>query len=239
MRKDFHRVLILVSILVMFLLIISQNSYAKKKSYTVKVVPVDGEPFIINDFTQNNRQCWFAAWHGSCITIDFEKVKSVNFLNPGDSEYPVEIVFKDGKRSKFNLAGKDINLYGKSDFGYWVMSAKEVKAIVFDVSSDSESSPYIAGDTDLIILKNGDKLSGDILDESFSLKTSYASLVLRTQDIKSIEFEGGGLNIDVVKLKVGDKLSGIVHNTSVRIKLLSGRVLNIDLEKVKSIYLKD
>jgi hypothetical protein len=88
---------------------------------------------------------------------------------------------------------------------------------------------------DMLKLKNGDTLSGRVLTSSFTLKTSYATLSFKVEEISQITIEGGGSNVDVVVLRIGDRLSGMLQEKIVRIKLPSGAQLNVERDKIKEI----
>lgn len=92
---------------------------------------------------------------------------------------------------------------------------------------------------DSMYMKNGDVISGDVLTETFKLKTSYGELEFKATDIRSIKFEGGGgNNVDVIILKVGDKLSGVMQNDKVLVKLSSGVEITLEKDKMKEIIFK-
>ncbi len=46
-------------------------------------------------------------------------------------------------------------------------------------------------DVDILLLRNGDKLTGTVVNENFSIRTSYAHIVIETKYIAGINLEGG------------------------------------------------
>jgi len=90
---------------------------------------------------------------------------------------------------------------------------------------------------DAILLKNGDIISGTILTETITIRTSYAPLEFGLEEIENIQMEGAGQNIDIVILRNGDRLSGIVGPEQIKIKLDSGQEPFIDKDKIKEVSL--
>ena len=78
-------------------------------------------------------------------------------------------------------------------------------------------------------------LTGDIQNETFTVKTSYAEISFKRDEISRITLEGGGTNIDVLTLVVGDLLSGVLQNTKVSITLQNGATVEIERDKIKEV----
>jgi hypothetical protein len=91
---------------------------------------------------------------------------------------------------------------------------------------------------DVIVLKNGDILSGDVLTAEFPIDASYATLKFEFEEIDSVIYEGDQQNIESIVLKNGDKISGKVGPDSIRVKLQSGQEIEVDKDKVKQIKAK-
>jgi hypothetical protein len=85
---------------------------------------------------------------------------------------------------------------------------------------------------DEIVMKNGDVLSGKLLTQEFTIQTSYGTLSLGVKEIRSIMFEGGGQNIDVIILNNGDKLSGIVGPDSIKLQLEGSQQMELEKDKI-------
>ncbi len=88
---------------------------------------------------------------------------------------------------------------------------------------------------DRVLLKNGDTVSGKLVTDKFSVKTSYALLSFELKQIESVVLEGSGQNIEMIVLRNGDKLSGIVGPDAITIKLVSGQQTEIEKDKIKEI----
>jgi hypothetical protein len=88
---------------------------------------------------------------------------------------------------------------------------------------------------DTIVLKNGDVMTGDLKDDAFTIKTSYAEITFKRPEINRITLEGGGANVDVLVLVRGDRLSGMLQNAQVTITLEGGKAVDIARDKIKEI----
>jgi hypothetical protein len=229
------------TVIFLMLIILSSAQYsteAQDRPFTVRVLPISGQPFIIEDFKQGGIRGYHAKWRGSSVTLLFSDIVSISFLKPGDGSYPVEVAFKDGRKDTFNL-NPNGPMEGKSTFGNWTMSHTQVKQISFQVvdstalQSAGETSEY-----DQVLMKNGDVLSGRVLTTNFILRTSYGTHSFQTKQIQTINLEGGGQNIDLVLLRIGDKLSGVIENAVVKMEMRSGTQVELSKDKVKDIIFK-
>jgi hypothetical protein len=88
---------------------------------------------------------------------------------------------------------------------------------------------------DTIVLKNGDVVTGDIQDDTFTIKTSYAEVTFKRQEVTRITLEGGGANMDALVLAVGDRLSGVLQNPQLTIMLQGGGKVDIARDKIKEV----
>lgn len=92
---------------------------------------------------------------------------------------------------------------------------------------------------DTIFLKNGDILSGDILNERFTVVSPCGTLIFCISDLAQIIFEEvkeqRPTNIARVILRIGDRISGVVQEEKIDIILLSGTETSIDKDKIAHI----
>lgn len=113
-----------------------------------------------------------------------------------------------------------------------------VLSIITAQTSNFESSIPIVLDlerqssTDILLLRNGDKLTGTILNENFSIRTSYAQIKLNNKIIAGIDLEGGANNIESVITVNNNKFSGFIDDPIFVFKLQSGPQIQIRREKV-------
>lgn len=87
-------------------------------------------------------------------------------------------------------------------------------------------------DADILILRDGDKLSGTILNESFSATTFYAGLEFNRQIVAGIDLNGGPDHIESVITVNNNRFSGFIHNPAFIFKLQQGPEVEIRCEKV-------
>jgi len=92
--------------------------------------------------------------------------------------------------------------------------------------NESDSSAYVPGvdesiplKADIIQLRNGDTISGEVQTKVFEIETSYAKIPFDLSRLNSMSFEGEGQNVDVLNLLNGDKLSGIIYPATITFDL--------------------
>ncbi len=213
---------------------ISSNASALGGKFNAKVYPIDAAPVFIENFTMNGKYKCFAEWRGGFITLLFQDLKAIKYLNPGNHTYHVEVTFNSGKKERLVLM-PDV-FHGKSEFGEWSMHSEKAVKIEFkpppvnDVRSDSEYINY-----DQILLNNGDTISGQIMTKAFKLRTSYSTLKFKTSQIGYLNFEGAGKSKDVIGLRTGDKLSGVLDVGAINLLMRSGVEVYLNKEMIRKI----
>ena len=91
--------------------------------------------------------------------------------------------------------------------------------------------------TDILLLRNGDKLTGTVLNKTFAIRTSYASLSFNNRMIAGIDLEGGANNIEAIITVNNNRFSGFIDDPMFVFKLQSGAQIEIRREKVlKAIF---
>ena len=93
-------------------------------------------------------------------------------------------------------------------------------------------------DVDILLLRNGDKLTGTVMNESFSIRTSYAHIVIESKYIAGINLEGGANNIESIITVNNNRFSGFIDDAFVSFKLTGGPQLEIRREKVLKIVFR-
>jgi len=215
-------------------LAISSSVLALEGKFNAKVYPIDTAPVFIEDFTMNGKHKCYAEWRGGVITLLFQEIKAIKYLNPGSHTYHVEVTFNSGKKERLVLM-PDV-FHGKSEFGEWSMHSEKAVKIEFNpppVSDAKAEAEYI--NFDQILLKNGDTISGQIMTKAFKLRTSYSTLKFRTPQIGYLDFEGAGKSKDVMGLRTGDKLSGVLEVGSINLLMRSGAEVYLNKEMIRNI----
>lgn len=93
-------------------------------------------------------------------------------------------------------------------------------------------------DVDILLLRNGDKLTGTVMNEKFSIRTSYAHIEIATNYIAGINLEGGTNNIESVISVNNNRFSGFIDNPFVVFKLDNGPQLEIRREKIQKVVFR-
>jgi hypothetical protein len=91
---------------------------------------------------------------------------------------------------------------------------------------------------DTVELNNGDKLTGTVLDNTFTLSTPYTLVTLKKDQISEIMPHPESQNQDVILLKVGGTLTGTIEEPSLSFELISGETILIDKGQYKRIILR-
>ncbi len=93
----------------------------------------------------------------------------------------------------------------------------------------------------IIILKNGETLSGQVTNREFSIKTSYAELKFKRNEIVHIHFENiPQFTQDEMLLLASDVLMGVVSPATITIKLeSSGQTVKLGKDKIHTIMFLD
>jgi hypothetical protein len=95
---------------------------------------------------------------------------------------------------------------------------------------------------DVVILRDGEALSGNVLTKNFTIKTSYADLIIEKNKIMHIHFENlPQFPRDEVYLTTMDKIKGKLLLNEVSFKIgATAQIVNIETNKMHTImFLKN
>ncbi len=95
-----------------------------------------------------------------------------------------------------------------------------------------------ADNKDTVELKNGDKITGTVLTETFTVTTAYSLVTLERDKISEIAILPEGMNHDMVTLKEGGILEGTIDETSFSIQNEKGEKITLNKEECKKIIFK-
>ncbi|MBM3271574.1 MAG: hypothetical protein FJZ01_28395 [Candidatus Sericytochromatia bacterium] len=163
----------------------------------------------------------------------------VRFLNRGNEKMPpLSLVgaISIGKSRAFflnTLEGPDRDRL-LLNYWHWTLDLK-VPGAVDSTAIRGGGGPKVI--LDAVRLKNGDTVSGRVLNESFTIKTSYATLTFKRGEVDTITIEGGGNNADEVRLVVGDRVSGVLQDAKVRVRLSGGNTTEVEKDKIKDVQI--
>jgi hypothetical protein len=92
--------------------------------------------------------------------------------------------------------------------------------------------------SDTVELTNGDRLTGTLLTETFTVTTPYTFLTLKKDKISEITFNDDYQNNDVIVLSEGGSVEGTIEELEFSFKPVSGKSITIDKKECKKISLK-
>lgn len=119
----------------------------------------------------------------------------------------------------------------KSNYGADYAVLEEIAAFGAQV----RSAPVFRGTAkyDVMELKNGDLLTGTMLNDQIGIQTAYARLAFRKDQIASLLLEGDIANIEQIIVINGDVFSGFVLEKTIRFRLSTGSEIEVRREKIK------
>lgn len=86
--------------------------------------------------------------------------------------------------------------------------------------------------SDLLILRNGDRLIGTILNETFGIRTFYGQLIFKNELVAGLDFEGDENNIEAIVTVNNNRFSGFLEDPMFSIKLDSGPMVQVRRERI-------
>jgi hypothetical protein len=216
-------------------LVSSTNALAQQKEkFMATIFPIQGNPIVIEDFDLNGTHIYDATKGGRDVKLPFQDLKSIRFLNPG-KDLEAEVVFNDGRRDTYRLVPAS-NIVVRSQYGTVNIGHSMVARIEFGPLRKEQSQPATVPETfDKVFLRSGDRLSGHVKTEAFTLRAPYGTFTLETSRISSIDFDAKGENVDVVLLKIGDRLSGALEERFIKFVMSSGEEVNFNSETIDKI----
>jgi hypothetical protein len=99
------------------------------------------------------------------------------------------------------------------------------------------SSAGAADVYDTVVLKNGDKITGTLLTDTFTITTPYSAVPLEKDKISEIKINPENKGHDVIALKAGGLVEGTIEELSFSFKTASGENITIEKKECKIIIL--
>ena len=118
-------------------------------------------------------------------------------------------------------------------FYFFVLSIAMIIAITVSAGAADNADVY-----DTIELKNGEQVSGTVLDDKFTVTTPYTNVTCDKDKISEVIIRGESEKHDVVVLKTGGLLEGTIEEPAISFKLVSGKIISLEKEQCKKIVLK-
>jgi len=135
-----------------------------------------------------------------------------------------------------NPYGRDLQRFGLN-LNQWLIGKEVPGSATTEILgyTSPEVSREQAERHDLLTLRNGDTLGGTILNESFTIKTTYATLSFPKEEIKRIIFESERAEIQIMELVRGDVLRGVIRDEIIHIDIPSAGENPIEQDKIREI----
>ena len=115
----------------------------------------------------------------------------------------------------------------------------EVAADAIRVTVEGEEAETVPGrdeaGADQILMRNGDRISGRILNKTFAIRTPQVRLGLERDRIVRILFDAPDAGQASIYLEAGRCLVGVLDEETIRLKLLYGSAVTLDTAQVKEI----
>ncbi|MFC1838748.1 hypothetical protein ACFL1N_04145 [Thermodesulfobacteriota bacterium] len=92
--------------------------------------------------------------------------------------------------------------------------------------------------SDTIELKNGDKIAGTLLTETYTVTSPYSVVTVEKNQISEIRINDEYRNHDVIELKAGGSVEGTIEETGFSFKPASGKIITLEKNQCKRIILK-
>ena len=189
----------------------------------------------------NNRSSWaqdqrYVVYRGHLVGLDTEKSR-ILVTSKSDSNKAFAGAFSFGRSTVYfhgRVGGPDMRRW-YLNFYHWALDLRVPGAAETGTTVGATGVPVPKTQDDVVVQKNGDKITGEVKNKSFTIKTSYATLTFDRNKVDFIVLEGAGFNTDEIVLKTGDKLSGVLQDPKIAITLSSGAETELDKDKVKEI----
>ena len=91
---------------------------------------------------------------------------------------------------------------------------------------------------DTVELKNGDKITGTVLNDTFTVTTPYSNVTVEKDKISEIRINHEREDHDVIVLIEGGLMEGTLDEPVFSIKLPSGETTSFEKEKCNKLILK-
>ncbi len=91
---------------------------------------------------------------------------------------------------------------------------------------------------DTIELKTGDKVTGTVLTDIFTVSTPYSLITLEKDKISEIRIDTENKNPDVIALTAGGSLEGTIEEADFSFRLISGESVSFEKKLCKKIIIK-
>ena len=91
---------------------------------------------------------------------------------------------------------------------------------------------------DTVKLKNGDKITGKLLTDTFTITTPYSVVPLEKNKISEIKIKPENKDHDVIVLNEGGLVEGTIEELDFLFKTVSGETITLEMDQCTKITIK-
>lgn len=144
------------------------------------------------------------------------------------------VLFMGGSRGKMERRALPKSL--RAVYAEFFDSLEKVVGPIEEGAPAQEEPSRQAAPTGVVLLANGDKLTGTILSpEELSIETAYGTVTVKLREVSKITLATGDPPSDVLLLANGDQLSGKLQLSALSLVLKSGQKVELEREQIKSL----
>ena len=92
--------------------------------------------------------------------------------------------------------------------------------------------------SDTVELKNGDKITGSLLTDTFTVTTPYSVVPLGKEKISEIRITPENKDHDVIVLNAGGLVEGTIEELNFSFKTVSGETISLEKDQIIKIIIK-
>jgi len=168
-------------------------------------------------------------WACGRVGLDGSALREVSIASPGSGKF--NAVFLNGTSISGTLSaaqpeglGFNVKMGGEIR-----VKPQKIAAVRFARRSSHDGTLSVAQ------IKGGDKLLGELTDETFVLKTAYGDVNINVSQIKSITFKAGSPDQATVKKWDGNKMQGKLNVSEIGFAVTQGDRWGLPIGKIVSI----
>ncbi len=144
------------------------------------------------------------------------------------------VLFMGGSRGKMERRALPKSL--RAVYAEFFDSLEKAVGPIEEGAPPEEEPSRQAAPSGVVLLTNGDKLTGTILSpEELSIETAYGTVTVKLREISKITLATGDPPSDVLLLANDDQLSGKLQLSGLSVALKSGQKVELEREQIKSL----
>jgi len=144
------------------------------------------------------------------------------------------VLFMGGSRGKMERRALPKSL--RAVYAEFFDSLEKDVGLIEKVPPPEEERSREAAPTGVVLLANGDKLSGTILSpEELSIETAYGTVTVKLREVSKITLATGEPPSDVLLLANGDQLSGALAVSAISLLLENGQTVELKSQQIATV----